>query len=413
MNTTVKKKKASLPFMHDLCSLCGLCMVQTWPAREGMKICVFHKGWLGELEQDLFGRERIANHDDESRFGISCERCVARLKKPIPGAQFTGIITRLAQRAFETGTVQGVVTLHRSPDDYFFPKPVLAMSSADILAGAGSKPVLASSLTALAEAYRRGLHSILIIGTPCQVHNLRRFQKEYPYIRNTEVYVVGIPCTDNANPARFRWMLRRVSRSHKTARHIEYMQDYTCHITHDDGTIERIPFFSFPRELFGTNVHAPCCLSCFDYMNSLADITVGYIGAPLDRQKMPQWVLVRTMRGQKLFDMIRDELEFFEEVSSGDRRPGILMYAQKIIPRLAQKDSQPIKPGREMSLKKGGEMAALLSASGPRGIEFAKYGVDMHVVRNYYFVKYNYPTILDTLIPRHVRSLLAEYNLQL
>lgn len=397
--------------MHALCSLCGLCIAQTWPAHESMKACVFHTGWLGALEQDLFGRERFANHDDESRFGISRERCVARLKKPIPGAQFTGIITRIAQRAFETGIVQAVITLHRSEEDYFFPKPVLATSTADILAGAGSKPVLSPSLVMLGEVHRRGLQSVLIIGTPCQVHNLRRFHKEYPYLREKEIFVVGIPCTDNANPARFRWMLRRVSRSHRTARHIEYMQDYTCHITHDDGTIERIPFFSFPRELFGTNVHAPCCLSCFDYMNSLADITVGYIGAPLDRQKMPQWILIRTQRGQELFDMIRDELEFFEEASAGDRRPGIFMYAQKIIPRLSQKDSQPLKPGREMSLKKGRELAAMLTVSGPRGIEFAKYGVDMHLVRNYYFVKYNYPDALPMLVPRHIYSILTEYNL--
>jgi len=206
-------------------------------------------------------------------------------------------------------------------------------------------------------------------------------------------------------------MLRRVSRSHTTARHVEYMQDYTCHITHEDGTIEQIPFFSFPRELFGTNVFARCCMSCFDYMNSLSDVTVGYIAAPLDRTKMPQWVLVRTARGETLFNLLGRELEISEEFSEGDRRPGILMYANKIIPRLAQKDAVAVKPGREVSLKEGREIAKMLFKTGPKGLEFARYAADMHLVRNYHYVKFNYPELLQSLVPRHVLHVLQEYDI--
>jgi coenzyme F420 hydrogenase subunit beta len=206
-------------------------------------------------------------------------------------------------------------------------------------------------------------------------------------------------------------MLRRVSRSHATARHVEYMQDYTCHVTHEDGSIEKIPFFSFPRELFGMNVFARSCMACFDYMNSLADVTVGYIGAPLDRETMPQWVLVRTARGEALYNLLGTEIETSEEFSGGDRRPGILMYANKIIPRLAQKDAVPVKPGREMSLKQGREIAQMLVGTGPKGLEFAKYAVDMHLVRNYHYVKFNYPELLTSLVPRHVLHVLQEYGI--
>jgi len=226
-----------------------------------------------------------------------------------------------------------------------------------------------------------------------------------------DIYTIGIPCTDNANPRRFRWMLRRVSRSHTTARHVEYMQDYTCHVTHEDGSIEKIPFFSFPRELFGIKVFAESCMVCFDYMNSLADITVGYIGAPLDRKRMPQWVLVRTEKGEKLHALIADELETEAEFSSGDRRPGIAMYANKIIPRLEKRDAAPVKPGRDVSLKKGREIAEMLYETGPKGLQFAEYAVDMHLVRNYHYVKFNFPALLDVLVPRHVSRILEEYDI--
>ena len=398
-------------FRQKLCSLCGLCMAGSWPSKESMRTCVFNTGWLGDKEKKLFGRERSLDNDEEIRFGISRERFVGRLKQPLPHTQFTGIITRMAQKAFESGMVEAVVTLHRSPEDCFFPEPVLARSTKAIRAGGGSKPVLAPTLVSLDEAYKKGIQKLLVIGTPCQIHNLRNFQEAYPYVRDMEIYTIGIPCTDNANPRRFRWMLRRVSKSHTTARHVEYMQDYTCHITHADGSIEKVPFFSFPRELFGTNVFAESCMACFDYMNSLADITVGYLGAPLDRKKMPQWVIVRTEKGRMLRSLIADELETTEEFSSGDRRPGIAMYANKIIPRLENRDDAPVKPGRDLSLKEGRQIADMLYETGPKGLEFAEYAVDMHLVRNYHYVKFNYPDLLDVLVPRHVIRILKGYDI--
>jgi len=53
--------------------------------------------------------------------------------------------------------VDAVVTLHRSKEDYFFPEPVLAQSTEDILASGGNKPVLASTLVSLEKAHQRGI----------------------------------------------------------------------------------------------------------------------------------------------------------------------------------------------------------------------------------------------------------------
>ena len=57
-------------FRQKLCSLCGLCMAGSWPAKESMRICVFNTGWLGAKEKKLFGRERSLRNTDEMRFGI-------------------------------------------------------------------------------------------------------------------------------------------------------------------------------------------------------------------------------------------------------------------------------------------------------------------------------------------------------
>ena len=113
-----------------------------------------------------------------------------------------------------------------------------------------------------------------------------------------------------------------------------------------------------------------------------------------------------------LRSLISGELETAAEFSNGDRRPGIAMYANKIIPRLANRDAAPVKPGRDVSLKEGREIATMLYETGPKGLEFAAYAVDMHLVRNYHYVKFNYPALLDSLVPRHVSRILEEYGIE-
>ena len=74
---------------EKLCSLCGLCMVNAWSAKESVQGCVFTVGWLGKHESSVFGRERSQDNSDEMLFGISKKRFVARIKNPLPTIQFT------------------------------------------------------------------------------------------------------------------------------------------------------------------------------------------------------------------------------------------------------------------------------------------------------------------------------------
>ncbi len=392
-----------------LCSLCGLCMVKDWSAQEVVQGCVFNIGWLGKQELLVFGRERCQDDTDELFFGMCKERFVARMKNPLPQGQFTGIITRIAQKAFETGLVEAVVTLHRSKKDYFLPVPVLAQSTEEILAGGGSKPVLAQTLSALEEALRKRIKRLLVIGASCHVQNLREFQRRYPYIKDVDLYVVGIPCTDNVHPKNFRLILSKISRSHETVRHYEFMQDFTVHLRHVDGTLERVPFFCLPPEISSAELLTHCCRCCFDYVNSLTDITVGYSGAPLNIEKMYQWVLVRTAKGEQLRRLVSDEMEIFPEESAGDRTAFVTQYAQRF---METKVDDAMKMSGTMPLEKGFMMAEHLYNTGPRGVEFVRYAIETHLIRNYYFVKATYPHLLSILVPRHVYRILEAYNLK-
>ncbi|MBC8042039.1 MAG: Coenzyme F420 hydrogenase/dehydrogenase, beta subunit C-terminal domain [Rhizobacter sp.] len=395
---------------ETLCSTCGLCEVRAWPAKESIQSCVFKLGWLGEQESNVFGRERRVEDEDEMRFGITRRRFIASLKQPIAEAQWSGIVSHLAMRAFETKKVEAVATLHRSKTDYFFPEPVLATSVEEILAGRGNKPVISPTLLALETAYKQGIRKLMVIGASCHIHVLKDFQTRFDYIREMEIFAVGIPCVDNIKPRKLRWILERISRSHETVRHYEFMQDFNVHLKHENGDLEKVPYFSLPQELAQNSVFAPSCMSCFDYLNGLADITIGYVGAPLEKNKKRQWVMVRTQKGEDLLNLIEHDLEVFPETSAGNRREGVRVSAEQMMERTNLGEAAPVKTGRKIPIWLGRVIAAVMRRIGPRGLEFARYSVDFHLIRNYYFVKKNYPDLLQTLVPKHVYKILKDYG---
>ncbi len=396
---------------ETLCSACGLCQVRAWPAKESFESCVFELGWLGEAERALYGRERNPDNPDELAFGITQERFVAKLNPEITGAQWSGIITRIAQKAFETNLVEAVATLHRSKVDYFLPEPVLAQSSEAILAAKGNKPVTSPTLKSLEVAYQKGIKRLLVIGASCHIHVLRDFQKRFPYLADVEIFALGIPCVDNIKPKKLRWILSRISKSHETVRHYEFMQDFTVHLKHENGEVEKVPYFSLPQELSRSEVFAPSCMSCFDYLNSLADLTVGYVGAPLVGEEKRQWVLVRTDKGKRLLNLVRDELQIFPETRKGDCTNAVRQSASLMIERMKHEHLPP-KTGRRIPIWLGKIIAKVMSLVGFKGLEFARYSVDFHLIRNYYFVKLRYPEKLKTLVPKHVYTVLAKYGFE-
>ncbi|MBF0587156.1 Coenzyme F420 hydrogenase/dehydrogenase, beta subunit C-terminal domain [Prosthecochloris sp. N3] len=378
--------------------------------QESLQSCVFHNGWLGELERRVFGRERNQNDPEELRFGITRERCISTLAPPLEGAQWGGIVTRMATRAFEEGLVEGVVTLHHAPDSNFFSTPVLAMTRGDIMASRGNKPVLSPLLRSLDSAYRQGLQSLLVIGAGCHIHMLRDFHDRYPYLRDMDITTIGIPCVDNIDRSNFNRVLSRISRSPATACHMEFMQDFRIHIRHTDGSVEKVPFFSLPEELSDPGIFPRACLSCFDYLNSLSDITVGYLAAEFSPDDKKQWILVRTQKGAALLDLVRQELDCSKETGSWDCSSFVRKTAPQTVEQMKPGKTE-YSPDRKIPLWLGHLMAGMLNLIGPKGIGFARYSTDYHTIRHYCYVKYHQPDLFDTLVPDYAKAIVREYGI--
>lgn len=68
--------------------------------------------------------DRDLDNEDDLLFGVHEEMLYARNSAPVPGAQWTGIVTQIAIDMLESGAVEAVVCVQSQDGDRFAPKPV-------------------------------------------------------------------------------------------------------------------------------------------------------------------------------------------------------------------------------------------------------------------------------------------------
>ncbi|KAL4421293.1 hypothetical protein ABPG75_010584 [Micractinium tetrahymenae] len=359
---------------------------------------------ITQLEQQVHGRQRDLSNEDELRFGVHQEVLYARNRPAVEGAQWTGIVTQIAIEMLESGKVDAVVCVQADEQDRFTPKPVVARSKADILAARGVKPTLSPNLSVLATVEALDVKRLLFIGVGCQVQALRSIE---PYLGLEKLYVLGTNCTDNGPRQGLEKFLNAASSDSASVLHYEFMQDYKVHIKHTDGSFEYIPYFCLPANDLN-DVIAPSCYSCFDYPNATADLVVGYMGVPYQNTDMTshlQYLTVRNQRGQELLNSVRHRLEAVPPVSGGSRSAFVMQTV------LADDEAKLGKAPDPAPRWLGNLLAWVLTRLGPRGLEFAKYSIDYHYLRNYIHVMRHWgPQRAQQHIPEFARRIVAEYD---
>lgn len=373
----------------ELCSECGLC--DTYYIHYVKEACAFLNQQITELEMQAHGRSRNLDNLDDWYFGVSQEMMAARKTEPIPGAQWTGIVSSIAIAMLNQQLVEGVVCIQNTAEDRFQPQPVLARTPEEVLAARVNKPTLSPNLSVLEQVEQSGMKRLLVIGVGCQIQALRAVEKQ---LGLEKLYVLGTPCVDNVTRAGLQKFLETTSRSPETVVHYEFMQDFRVHFKHEDGSVEMVPFFGLKTNQL-KDVFAPSCMSCFDYVNSLADLVVGYMGAPFGWQ----WIVVRNDRGREMLDLVGDQLETQPVMSQGDR----LNAVQQSIPAYDKGVTLPMWAAKLMGV--------VIERIGPKGLEYARFSIDSHFTRNYLYVKRNHPEKLESHVPDYAKQIVAQYKL--
>jgi coenzyme F420 hydrogenase subunit beta len=182
--------------------------------------------------------------------------------------------------------------------------------------------------------------------------------------------------------------------------YLEFRADYKVELRFKNGTKQEIPFLNLPLSDLPNDFFPLTCKTCVDYVNALADITVGYMAGT-----GAQWVIVRNRRGQAILDLIAPELTLEPVTSAGNRISAVQGFMKNV--KLAA-GGLPVNrmPGFLRPI-----MAWVMPRFGPRGLEFAKARVEMKGIESILHLRQMAPHKIKNMVPQHVWSLIKRYGL--
>ena len=388
---------------RGLCTDCGLSRTSD-PKRCG-QACQFIKPDYAGQELRVHGRVRDPLLADEMFFGPHRRMLRARLAAPSPGAQWTGITTRLAERLLETGAVDAVLTMAPDPADKWRPKPVIVTRAEGMAHCRGMRMGYAPLLALVEPAIAMGHKRLAVIGIPCQVYALRAIQPQLEREFGLEkLYIIGTPCSDNTTTERFHEFLALIGEDQNenpdNITYLEFRADYHVELRYADGRVRAIPFLQLPLSKLPNDFFPLTCRTCVDYTNVLSDITVGYMGGQGE-----QWLLVRNERGEELLDLIGAEVVTSAPGSAGKRAGAVKGFIGNV------ERAAGGLPLRRMPNWLRPIVGWFMPRLGPRGLEFARARVEMKAAETVIHLRRELPARLKNMVPPHVWHLVKPYGI--
>jgi coenzyme F420 hydrogenase subunit beta len=383
---------------RHLCTDCGVS--RTSEPKRCASACQFIQPDYPAMETAVHGRPRRMD-GDELFFGPHQHMLQAALKKPLGGAQWTGITTRIAEKLLQTGQIDAVLTMAPHPDDPWRPVPVVVTRAEDMAKCRGMRMGYAPLIALVEPALQQGYKRLAVIGIPCQVYALRALQPQLEREHGLEsLYVIGTPCSDNTTTERFHEFLGLISPNPEDITYLEFRADYHVEVRTRQGEVRSIPFLALPLSKLAPDFFPLTCRTCVDYTNTLSDITVGYMGGQGE-----QWLLVRNDRGQKLLELLGDEVRVKPPGSKGNRRGAVKGFLKNV------ERAAGGMPLRRMPDWLRPIVGWLMPRIGPRGLEFARARVEMKAVETMLHLQREEPARMKRMVPKHVIHLVKPYGL--
>jgi coenzyme F420 hydrogenase subunit beta len=241
------------------------------------------------LEKLVFGRER---RSDES-FGIYRRVILARAsdESMLEVCQDGGVVTALLTFAFKSGVIDGAAVSGIGGDRPFSPVPRLVTNDQEVLECAGTRYTYSANLLAYGEGIKQKKSNLALVGTPCQIHAIRRIQEARlaKYARPLR-FTIGLMCTEAFTYEGL--MEERIQRGLgidlKDIKKVNIKGAVL--VTTKSGEVRTIPLPEAKR------FARKSCLPCSDFSGELADISAGGVG-------LENWTLcvIRTEIGESIF----------------------------------------------------------------------------------------------------------------
>lgn len=213
-------------------------------------------------------------------------------------SQDGGIVTALLSFALDEKIIDGAVVAGPGKE-MWKPEPMVAMTSDEILAAAGTKYTFSPNVWTLKEAVRQyGLEKVGTVAIPCQTMGIRKMQS-YPFgvrfVADKIALLIGIYCMENFPFESLRTFIsEKMGVSPELVEKMDIGKGKFWVYTADEEL--SIPL----KETHGYEQNG--CNVCLDYVAELADLSTGSVGSP------DGWstVLTRTDAGDSVFKLAVD-----------------------------------------------------------------------------------------------------------
>jgi coenzyme F420 hydrogenase subunit beta len=244
-----------------------------------------------------------------------------------------GVVSSLLIYLLEHKLIDGAIV--SVSDGPFGRRPIVATTKEKIISAAGSRFIGKSNIEelgnfttysqtmfALRDIKNLDMLKIAVVGTPCQIHTIRKMQYLGVMPAHVVKYVIGLFCLEN-----FSFSADRLGDVEATLGvkideivKINLKEDFVI-TTKNDG-VKHIPLSELEK------VARPACFACTDYANDYSDISVGGIGSPEGYST----VVIRNEIGQKLYsNAVRNgyikELDIGKELDLGS---GLTQYGDGV-----------------------------------------------------------------------------------
>lgn len=205
-----------------------------------------------------------------------------------------GPTTALLSVAMQNGLIDAAIVSEK--DEFYRPNPIIAKSKEELMKGAGHKPQQNPTLSLVGDAINKEFVDIAVVGTPCQIHALRKLQT-HP-IFDFEAYdlvslAIGTFCTGTFHNEALTEIYREYNIKEEEIQNISADHDnFKLEIKTNSSTVK------IPLNYLYDKAIRKACFSCSDYTSSFADISVGGFGS----EKGWKTFIIRTERGKEVFD---------------------------------------------------------------------------------------------------------------
>lgn len=293
------------PNLIKECKVCGICP-QTCPRNEW--------SW-SKAENFVFGREKKA----EEEFGIYRKLVVAQAKdsETMNVCQDGGITTALLSFALKSGLIDSAIVAGVSLEKPFYPIPKLATTIKEILECAGTKYSYSPNILALGEVVKQKKSNVAFVGTPCQIHAIRKIQMAglKKYVTPIK-YLIGLMCSEcfNYEGLMQKHIQETLGIDLSSIKKINIKGKMLVTTESGVAAIPLAEIKQYARE---------GCSFCDDFSSELADISLGGLG-------LDSWTftIVRTEKGEELFSNA-DKASFLN-VKKVDSEPIALSLLTKL-----------------------------------------------------------------------------------